>query len=69
MKLPLTVWGLTLGQALLTTGNILLVSVSALIGLQIAPSAAWTTFPVAMQFFGIDAGGFACGTFDAAVWA
>ena len=53
MKLPLTVWGLTLGQALLTTGNILLVSVSALIGLQIAPSAAWTTFPVAMQFLGL----------------
>ena len=53
MKLPFTVWGLALGQALLTTGNILLVSVSALIGMQIAPSAAWTTFPVAMQFLGL----------------
>ncbi|MGL4768544.1 MAG: MFS transporter [Formosimonas sp.] len=53
MKLPFTVWGLTLAQALLVTGNILLVSVSALVGAQIAPSAALITLPVAMQFLGL----------------
>ncbi|MGB0467155.1 MAG: MFS transporter [Pontibacterium sp.] len=40
-------------QALLTTGNILLVSVTALIGRDLAPSAAMTTLPVAMQFVGL----------------
>jgi predicted MFS family arabinose efflux permease len=51
--LPLTVWGLALGQALLITGNILLVSVTALIGQQIAPSPALVTLPVALQFLGL----------------
>lgn len=51
--LPWVVWGLSLGQALLTTGNILLVSVSALIGKQLAPSATWITLPVALQFLGL----------------
>ena len=51
--MPITVWGLTLAQALLITGNILLVSVSALIGQQIAPSPAMVTLPVALQFLGV----------------
>ena len=51
--MPLVVWGLSLGQALLITGNILLVSVSALIGKQLAPNAAWITLPVALQFLGL----------------
>ena len=40
-------------QALLTTGNILLVSVVALIGQSLATSASMTTFPVATQFIGL----------------
>ena len=53
MNLPKTVWGLTLAQALLTTGNILLVTVSALIGKQLAPHPALVTAPVAAQFLGL----------------
>ena len=41
-----TVWGLAIGQALLVTGNILLVSVTGLIGQSIAPSAALATLPL-----------------------
>lgn len=44
---------LSLCQALLTTGNILLVSVTALIGRDMAPSATLITLPVAMQFVGL----------------
>lgn len=51
--LPITVWGLTLGTALLVTGNILLVSVTALIGGQLAPSPTYVTLPVALQFIGL----------------
>lgn len=51
--MPISVWGLALGQALLVTGNILLVSVTALIGQQIAPSFALVTLPVALQFLGL----------------
>jgi predicted MFS family arabinose efflux permease len=51
--LGLTVWGLSLGQALLITGNILLVSVTALIGNKISPSADLATLPVALQFIGL----------------
>lgn len=51
--LPLPVWGLALGQALLISGNILLVSVTALIGADIAPSPALITLPVALQFLGL----------------
>lgn len=51
--LPFTVWGLALGQALLITGNILLVTVTALIGKDLAPSAMWVTLPVALQFLGL----------------
>ena len=49
----ITVWGLSLGQALLITGNILLVSVTALIGQSLAPSFALATLPVALQFLGL----------------
>ena len=51
--LGLTVWGLSLGQALLITGNILLVSVTALVGNKISPSADLATVPVALQFIGL----------------
>lgn len=51
--LGLTVWGLSLGQALLITGNILLVSVTALVGNKISPSADLVTVPVALQFIGL----------------
>lgn len=53
MSLPITVWGLALGQALLVSGNILLVSVTALIGQHIAPSLTLITLPVALQFLGL----------------
>lgn len=51
--LPLTVWGLALGQALLITGNILLISVNALIGQRLAPEPELATLPVAVQFLGL----------------
>ncbi|MBM6551361.1 MFS transporter [Marinomonas ostreistagni] len=51
--LNITVWGLALGQALLITGNILLVSVTALIGQSMAPDYSWATLPVALQFLGL----------------
>ena len=51
--LGITVWGLALGQALLITGNILLVSVTALIGHELAPSFALATLPISLQFFGL----------------
>lgn len=51
--LPLTVWGLALGQALLITGNILLISVNALIGQRLAPQPELATLPVAVQFLGL----------------
>jgi len=44
---------LSLCQALLTTGNVLLISVNALIGQQLAPSIALITLPVALQFVGL----------------
>ncbi len=47
------VWLLALCQALLNTGNVLLVSVNALIGLQLAPAEALITLPVACQFVGL----------------
>ena len=51
--MPYTVSGLALAQALLTTGNILLVAVSALIGKQLASHPALVTAPVASQFLGL----------------
>jgi len=50
---PISVWGLAIAQALLTTGNILLVAVSALIGKQLASHPALITLPVALQFLGL----------------
>lgn len=47
------VWLLSGCQALLVTGNVLLVSIVALIGQSIAPSPAMTTLPVATQFIGL----------------
>ncbi len=44
---------LSLCQALLSSGSILLVSVTPLIGRSLAPSYQWITFPVAMQFIGL----------------
>jgi predicted MFS family arabinose efflux permease len=44
---------LSLCQALLTSGNILLISVTPLIGRGLAPSHQWITFPIAMQFIGL----------------
>lgn len=51
--MPLTVWGLALAQALLTSGNIMLVAVSALIGRQLTDNPLLITFPVAAQFVGL----------------
>jgi len=47
------VWLLSLCQALLMTGNILLISVIGLIGKQIAPAPSMITLPVALQFLGL----------------
>jgi len=44
---------LSLCQALLTTGNILLVAVTGLIGQQLAPDVSMITLPVAFQFLGL----------------
>lgn len=44
---------LSLCQALLGTGNILLVAVNGLIGQRLAPSEALITLPIAMQFVGL----------------
>ncbi|RVU32251.1 MFS transporter [Neptunomonas marina] len=44
---------LSLCQALLGTGNILLVAVTGLIGQSLAPSSSMITLPVAMQFVGL----------------
>ena len=51
--MPLTVWGLAIAQALLTSGNIMLVAVSALIGKQLTDNPLLVTFPVATQFVGL----------------
>ncbi|SHF01554.1 Predicted arabinose efflux permease, MFS family [Modicisalibacter ilicicola DSM 19980] len=51
--MPVTVILLSLCQALLVSGNILLVAVSPLIGAKLAPGAGWATAPVAMQWLGL----------------
>jgi len=48
-----TVVILSLCQALLGTGNILLIAMAALIGQSLAPSDALITFPLALQFVGL----------------
>ncbi|UPQ89953.1 MFS transporter [Vibrio sinaloensis] len=47
------VWLLSLCQALLMTGNILLISVIGLVGKTLAPSPSFITMPVALQFLGL----------------
>ncbi|KPQ23263.1 MAG: Arabinose efflux permease [Halomonas sp. HL-48] len=51
--MPLTVTLLSLCQALLITGNVLLIAVSPLIGASLAPSASLSTAPVATQWLGL----------------
>lgn len=51
--MPITVTLLSLCQALLVTGNVLLIAVSPLIGASLAPSGAWSTAPVATQWLGL----------------
>ena len=40
-------------KALLSTGNVLLVAVTALIGQTLSPDPIWATLPVAFQFIGL----------------
>ncbi|WP_052379809.1 MULTISPECIES: hypothetical protein [unclassified Pseudoalteromonas] len=40
-------------QGLITTGNIMLVTVTALIGQQLSPNEGWITLPVATQSLGL----------------
>lgn len=51
--MPLTVTLLSLCQALLVSGNILLIAVSPLIGAKLAPGPALATAPVATQLLGL----------------
>ncbi|WP_192036329.1 MFS transporter [Halomonas sp. YLGW01] len=51
--MPLSVTLLSLCQALLISGNILLIAVSPLIGASLAPSPTWSTAPVATQWLGL----------------
>lgn len=51
--MPITVWGLAVAQALLMSGNILLVSISALVGQELAAHPALMTLPIACQFIGL----------------
>ena len=51
--MPLTVTLLSLCQALLVSGNVLLIAVSPLIGASLAPRASWSTAPVATQWLGL----------------
>ncbi|WP_249977755.1 MFS transporter [Vreelandella olivaria] len=51
--MPVTVTLLSLCQALLVTGNVLLIAVSPLIGAALAPSGSWSTAPVATQWLGL----------------
>ncbi|MGQ7288951.1 MFS transporter [Vreelandella venusta] len=51
--MPLAVTLLSLCQALLVTGSVLLIAVSPLIGASLAPSASWSTAPIATQWLGL----------------
>ena len=44
---------LAICQGLMTSGNILLVTISALVGQALSPSSAFTTLPVATQMLGL----------------
>ena len=47
------VLALSFCKALLSTGNVLLVAVTALIGQSLSPEPTWVTLPVAFQFIGL----------------
>jgi MFS family permease len=47
------VLALSFCKALLSTGNVLLVAVTALIGKSLSPDPTWVTLPVAFQFVGL----------------
>ena len=47
------VLALSFCKALLSTGNVLLVAVTALIGQTLSPDPIWSTLPVAFQFIGL----------------
>ena len=49
----LGVLALSFCKALLSTGNVLLVAVTALIGKSLSPDPTWVTLPVAFQFVGL----------------
>ncbi|WP_457809356.1 MFS transporter [Kushneria sp. EE4] len=51
-RLPATVWWLALCQALLVSGNIMLITITPLIGARLAPGDGWITLPVAAQMLG-----------------
>ncbi|WP_456268482.1 MFS transporter [Kushneria sp. AK178] len=50
--LPATVWWLALCQALLVSGNIMLITINPLIGASLSPADTWITLPVAAQMLG-----------------
>lgn len=52
-RLPLTVYLLSLCNAYLYIGQSLLITVTALIGMQLAPDKQLSTLPLALQFFSI----------------
>ncbi|GHB21548.1 MFS transporter [Salinicola rhizosphaerae] len=54
-RLPFAVWALTLCQALLISGNVLLIAINPLIGSRLTPNADWITLPVAAQLLGLTA--------------
>ena len=54
--LPRTVWLLSLGNAWLFVSNSLLVTVSALIGFELAPDKRLATLPLALQFLAVTCG-------------
>lgn len=50
--LPAAVWWLALCQALLVSGNIMLITINPLIGAHLSPAETWITLPVAAQMLG-----------------
>ncbi|MEE9334851.1 MAG: MFS transporter [Granulosicoccaceae bacterium] len=52
-RLPITVYLLSLCNAYLYIGQSLLITVTALIGMQLAPDKQFATLPLALQFFSI----------------
>lgn len=52
-RMPLTIYLLTLCNAYMFIGSTLLITVSALIGFELAPDKRLTTLPLALQFFAI----------------